>query len=93
MSTRITPGEPFPEDPGALAESEVEVLNRKLHRGRDHEYVHEDGLSPETENRFEEVNEELGFRDFISEDAPVRGEPTAIPAVQGLSGQGGQHHA
>ena len=69
MISRITPSEPFPEDLGTLPNAEVEVLNRKLHRELDHEYVHEDGPSPETESRLEEVTEELDFRDLVSAGA------------------------
>jgi hypothetical protein len=87
MSTRITPDEPFPEDLGVLAQSEVEVLNSKLHRELDHEYVHEDGPSQETESRLEDVSEELDFRDLTSNNMPVETELAAVTSVQGLSGQ------
>ncbi|MEG9248370.1 hypothetical protein V6S67_09745 [Arthrobacter sp. Soc17.1.1.1] len=78
MNSRITPSEPFPEDLNVLMDSEVEVLNSKLHRELDHEYVHEDGSSPETESRLEQVTEELDFRDLVSEspkDAPTDQTP------------------
>lgn len=93
MSTRITPDEPFPEDVGVLDQPEVEVLNSKLHRQLDHEYVHEDGPSPETECRLEEIKEELDFRDLTPDDTPVQAGPTTVTSVQGVSGQDAQPHA
>ncbi|WP_182977110.1 hypothetical protein [Arthrobacter cheniae] len=66
MSTRITPFKPFPEDLNVLQLVEVEVLNSKLHRELDYEYVHEDGPSLETESRLEDVTEELDVRDIAS---------------------------
>lgn len=93
MSTRITPDEPFPEDLGALEQPEIEVLNSKLHRELDHEYVHEGGPSPETESRLEDVNEELDFRDLTSDDTPAQAESTAVTSAQGSNGQDVQPRA
>jgi hypothetical protein len=93
MSTRITPDEPFPEDLGALEQPEVEVLNSKLHRELDHEYVSEGGPSPETESRLEDVSEELDFRDLTLDDTPAQASPTALTSAQGLSGQDVQPRA
>lgn len=88
MSTRITPDEPFPEDLGALTDPEVEVLNSKLHRELDHEYVHEGGPSPETEARLEDVTEELDFRDLSSMDPAGQGNTTADTEGVGPDAQG-----
>ncbi|MHA7145388.1 hypothetical protein ACX80U_11795 [Arthrobacter sp. TmT3-37] len=93
MSTRITPDEPFPEDLGALAQPEVEVLNSKLHRELDHEYVHEGSPSPETESRLEEVTDELDFRDLAPDSASVQVDPAAVTSAQGSNGQDAQSRA
>jgi hypothetical protein len=93
MSTRITPDQPFPEYLGALPQPEVEVLNSKLHRELDHEYVSEGGPSAETESRLEDVSEELDFRDLTSNDTPAQASPTAVTSVQGLRGQDVQPRA
>jgi hypothetical protein len=82
MISRIAPSEPFPEDLGVLEDSQVEVLNSKLHREIDHEYAHEGQPSPETETRLEEVTEELDFRDFASQDTRDRAsEPDQADAA------------
>lgn len=61
--TRLAPEDPFPEDLDELADGEVEVLNSKVHRQIDEEYVDEGEPHPETEFRKEELNEELDERD------------------------------
>ena len=61
--TRLTPEEPFPEDLDDLADGEVEVLNSKVHRQIDEEYLDEGQPHPETEFRKEELDEELDERD------------------------------
>lgn len=65
-NSRLTPEEPFPDDLETLKDREVEVLNSKVHRQLDEEYVDEGGPDPETEFRKDELNEELDERD----DAP-----------------------
>ncbi|WP_024476169.1 hypothetical protein [Arthrobacter sp. CAL618] len=61
--TRLTPEDPFPEDLDTLADEDVEVLNSKVHRQIDEEYVEEGQPNPETEFRKEELDEELDERD------------------------------
>lgn len=59
---KIAPEDPFPEDLTALDDTEVEVLNSRIHRELDAEYA--EGLpEPETEARLEEVNLELSRRE------------------------------
>ncbi|WP_323959724.1 hypothetical protein GC088_14505 [Arthrobacter sp. JZ12] len=59
---KISPEEPFPEDLTALNDTEVEILNSRIHRELEAEYA--DGLpDPETEARLEEVNLELNRRE------------------------------
>jgi hypothetical protein len=93
MSTRITPDEPFPEDLGTLEQPEIEVLNSKLHRELDHEYVHEGGPSPETESRLEDVSEELDFRDLTTDNTPAQANPTVVTSAQGSNEQDVQPRA
>ncbi|MBG6190637.1 hypothetical protein IWX64_001582 [Arthrobacter sp. CAN_A212] len=61
--TRLGPEDPFPEDLDSLADGEVEVLNSKVHRQIDEEYVEEGQPDPETAFRKEELDEELDGRD------------------------------
>ena len=61
--TRLAPEDPFPKDLDSLADGEVEVLNSKVHRQIDEEYVEEGQPDPETEFRKEELDEELDERD------------------------------
>ncbi|WP_298254416.1 hypothetical protein [uncultured Arthrobacter sp.] len=63
MSTRLTPSEDFPQDLSALELPEVEVLNSKIHRELDYEYVHDGEASMETEIRHDELAEELNRRE------------------------------
>ncbi|WP_051427343.1 hypothetical protein [Arthrobacter sp. H20] len=65
-STRIAPNDPFPEDLTRLASSEVEILNSKIHRELDSEYVRYGLPDPETEARLEEITEELDRRESAS---------------------------
>lgn len=78
MNSRITPSESFPEDLRPLPESEVEVLNSKLHRELNYEYVHDGEPSSETESRLEDVTEELDRRDNADERA---GDAESIGSV------------
>ncbi|WP_299165637.1 hypothetical protein [uncultured Arthrobacter sp.] len=65
--SRITPGDKFPENLNQLEDSQVEVLNSKVHRQIEVEYVEEGTPDPETEHRQEELNEELDDRDLLSD--------------------------
>ncbi|MBM7779881.1 hypothetical protein [Arthrobacter tumbae] len=65
--SRIKPEDPFPEDLNQLEDNQVEVLNSKVHRQVEVEYVQEGTPDPETEHRQEEINEELDDRDLLSE--------------------------
>ncbi|MHA7155224.1 hypothetical protein [Arthrobacter sp. TMN-50] len=61
--TRLAPEDPFPKDLDSLPDGEVEVLNSKVTRQIDEEYVEDGEPDPETEFRKEELNEELDERD------------------------------
>ncbi|NOJ60508.1 hypothetical protein [Arthrobacter sp. 260] len=62
-TTRLTPDQPFPEDLTQLENIEVEVLNSRIHRELDAEYVRYGLPDPETEGRLEELTEELDRRE------------------------------
>lgn len=75
--SRIKPEDPFPENLNQLEDDQVEILNSKVHRQLEVEYVQEGSPDPETENRQEEINEELDDRDLLSETHVHHGaEPT-----------------
>jgi hypothetical protein len=59
---KLTPEEPFPEDLTVVGARELEVLNSRLHRELDAEYLQGDPQT-ETEARLAEINEELNVRD------------------------------
>ncbi|WP_309071892.1 hypothetical protein [Arthrobacter sp.] len=65
--SRIKPEDPFPENLNQLEDHEVEVLNSKVHRQLEVEYLQEGSPEPETEHRREELNEELDDRDLLDE--------------------------
>ncbi|GAA2174652.1 hypothetical protein GCM10009784_13850 [Arthrobacter parietis] len=73
MSSKLGPSDPFPEDLSELALTEVEILNSKVHRELDLEYVRDGTPSFETEIRKEELTDELDRRDaeLDEQDAPL----------------------
>lgn len=66
-NSRIRPGDAFPDDLNQLQDHEVEVLNSKVHRQLEVEYVEQGGPHPETEHRQGELSEELDDRDLLAE--------------------------
>lgn len=62
---RLPPEEAFPEDLAILDDTELEVLNSRLHRELDEEYAH---VNPQLETvaRLEEVNLELNRREGLT---------------------------
>jgi hypothetical protein len=62
---RLEPEESFPDDLTMLSDTELEVLNSRLHREMDAEYGQADPQM-ETQARLDEVNEELSRRDVES---------------------------
>lgn len=59
----ISPEDSFPEDLNSLPAAEVEVLNSRIHRALDSEYLAFGMPNPETECRKEFLTEELDRRD------------------------------
>lgn len=62
-TTRLAPDEAFPDDLTQLESSEVMILNSRIHRELDAEYVRYGLPDPETEGRLEEITEELDRRE------------------------------
>lgn len=60
--SRLSPEQPFPADLAPLEDSQVEILNSKIHRQLDREYTVDQEPDPETESRYEELKAELDFR-------------------------------
>lgn len=61
FNSRLRPTDPFPEDLHGLSDRALHVLNSKLHRQLDTEYL-QGGPQLETEIRSEEINLELDER-------------------------------
>lgn len=61
---RLEPDEPFLEDLTMLSDTELELLNSRLHRESNEEYAQADPQM-ETQSRLDEVNEELSRRDAM----------------------------
>ncbi|MHA7293588.1 hypothetical protein [Arthrobacter sp. HLT1-21] len=59
----LSPEDPFPVDLTSLDDTEVEVLNSRIHRALDAEYRAFGTPDPETEFRKEFLTEELDRRD------------------------------
>ena len=74
--SRIKPQDTFPDNLNQLEHNQVEVLNSKVHRQLEVEYVEEGTPDPETEHRQEELNEELDDRDLLSEVSTEHTEHT-----------------
>lgn len=75
--SRIKPEDPFPADLNQLADHQVEVLNSKVHRQIDAEYVQQGEPHPETAHRQEELDEELDDRDLMTEAVGKHAAETA----------------
>ncbi len=62
-NSRLAPEDSFPDELHSLGDEAVEVLNSKVHRQLDAEYVDSGEPHPETEFRLDELTEELDRRD------------------------------
>lgn len=59
----LTPADDFPEDLSTLPDQELQVLDSRVQRQLDYEYVAEGEPNPETEFRRDDLNEEFEERD------------------------------
>jgi hypothetical protein len=82
-SSRLAPEAAFPEDLTVLESSEVAVLNSRVHRAMDSEYIRFGTADPETEARLAELTEELNRRDESSPEAAMP-ETVAEDTASGL---------
>lgn len=71
-TTRHAPDEAFPDDLTLLESNAVEILNSRIHRELDSEYVKFGMADPETEGRLEEITEELDRREKESSQARTK---------------------
>ena len=84
--SRLTPEQAFPADLAPLEDSQVEILNSKIHRQLDREYTEDHQPDPETESRYEELKAELDYRAAEDVELPadvreVAGTPRAQPVA------------
>lgn len=73
----ISPSDPFPEDLRQLDDSALHVLNSKVHRELDAEYLY-GGAELETEFRKEELAEELNRRESRQHPRGVSGPHSSL---------------
>lgn len=66
--TYLEPGEAFPLELSGMATDELHILNSRVSRQLDMEYISRGGPHPETHGRFHELAEELDTRQS-AEDA------------------------
>ncbi|WP_155852782.1 hypothetical protein [Arthrobacter sp. H14] len=66
--TYLEPGEAFPLDLSGMATDDLHILNSRVSRQLDMEYIYRGGPHPETHGRFHELAEELDTRQ-TAEDA------------------------
>ncbi|WP_051478887.1 hypothetical protein [Arthrobacter sp. H5] len=59
----LSPNGRFPEDLAILDQAGIEVLNSRIHRQLDFEYIHYGQPDPETQSRLDGLTEELNRRD------------------------------
>ncbi|MHA7153806.1 hypothetical protein [Arthrobacter sp. TMN-50] len=71
--SRLSPEQSFPADLAPLEDSQVEVLNSKINRQLDLEYVEDHEVDPETESRYEELKAELDYRAAEDKVPPADG--------------------
>ncbi|MHA7141325.1 hypothetical protein ACX80T_07300 [Arthrobacter sp. Sr33] len=79
--SRLSPEQPFPADLAPLEDSQVEILNSKIHRQLDAEYTTDHEPDPETESRYEELRAELDYR-AADHQLPVDGRDAFATSAQ-----------
>lgn len=65
--TYLPPAEGFPLDLSTMATDELHILNSRVSRQMDMEYIYRGGPHPETHGRFHELAEELDSRQSTAE--------------------------
>lgn len=79
-NSRIHPNESFPANLRDLDDSALHVLNSKVHRELDAEYLC-GAPEPETEFRREELTEELDRRASIEQSGVMSGHLSLVRAI------------
>jgi hypothetical protein len=59
----LTPADDFPDDLGIVSDNDLQVLDSRIQRQLDYEYIAEGEPNPETEFRHYDLDEEFGERD------------------------------
>lgn len=80
--SRLSPEQSFPADLAPLEDSQVEILNSKVNRQLDLEYVEDQEVDPETESRFEELKAELDYRASDDSESPADGRDARESSTQ-----------
>lgn len=65
--TYLEPGEAFPLELSGMATDDLHILNSRVSRQLDMEYIYRGGPHPETHGRFHELAEELDSRQAAEE--------------------------
>ncbi|MHA7275173.1 hypothetical protein [Arthrobacter sp. HLT1-21] len=80
--SRLSPEQSFPADLAPLEDSQVEILNSKVNRQLDLEYIEDQEVDPETESRYEELKAELDYRAGEDSQPPVDGRDALKSSAQ-----------
>lgn len=59
----LTPADEFPDDLGTVSDNDLQVLDSRIQRQLDYEYIAEGEPNPETEFRHYDLDEEFDERD------------------------------
>lgn len=59
----LTPADEFPDDLGIVSDNDLQVLDSRIQRQLDYEYIAEGEPNPETEFRHYDLDEEFDERD------------------------------
>ena len=78
-SSRLDPGQAFPEDLTSIDRDDLDILNSRNHRSRDDQYIRNGDVDAETEGQHHELREELDRRQAIR-DTPVPADDVAADA-------------
>lgn len=81
--SRLSPEQSFPADLAPLEDSQVEILNSKVNRQLDLEYIEDQEVDPETEFRHEELKAELDYRAAEDSKPPADGRGAAEGSAHG----------
>ncbi|KNC20215.1 hypothetical protein AC792_01740 [Arthrobacter sp. RIT-PI-e] len=85
-TSRLDPGEDFPEDLTMIDRDDLDILNSRNHRSRDSQYIADGETDPETEGQHHDLREELDRRQALRDTAATDDATNAEPGSEAREG-------